>query len=100
MTRKLTWTLLTVMYVSDTSDQAAVILCKICHDTDPSGRVLRRHQGTHTDLFQCHTCDQWLHNKCCTKPALAQIMCPRCYSLLHHRNLSETLVSPLDDVEQ
>ncbi|CAG2214270.1 unnamed protein product [Mytilus edulis] len=87
-------------YVSDTSDQADVILCKICHDTDPPGRVPKRDRGTHIDWFQCDTCDQWLHNKCCTKPALAQIMCPRCYSLLHHRNLSETLVSPLDDVEQ
>ncbi|CAC5390021.1 unnamed protein product [Mytilus coruscus] len=54
-------------YVSDTSDQADVILCKICHDTDPPGRVPKRDRGTHIDWFQCDTCDQWLHNKCCTK---------------------------------
>ncbi|CAC5422960.1 unnamed protein product [Mytilus coruscus] len=87
-------------YVSDTSDQADVILCKLCRDTDPPGRVPKRERGTHIDWFQCDTCDQWLHNKCCTKPSLAQIMCPRCYSLLHHRNLSKTLVAPLEDAEQ
>ncbi|CAC5394858.1 unnamed protein product [Mytilus coruscus] len=83
--------------VPDTINDADEILCNTCGSTEPPKSIQK---DKYISWFQCDTCDQWVHNRCCTKPALARNVCLRCFSILNHRNLSEPLISPIEDMEQ
>ena len=83
--------------ISDTIDPAGEILCNICGATDPPKSIRKE---KFTDWFQCDFCDRWVHNRCSTKRALARNACLRCFSILNHRDLSQPLISPPEDMEQ
>ncbi|VDI63173.1 Hypothetical predicted protein [Mytilus galloprovincialis] len=83
--------------VPDTINDADAILCTTCGSTEPPKSIQK---DKYISWFQCDTCDQWVHNRCCTKPALARNVCLRCFSILNHRNLSEPLISKIEDIEQ
>ena len=83
--------------VPDTINDADEILCNTCGSTEPPKSIQK---DKYISWFQCDTCDQWVHNRFCTKPALARNVCLRCFSILNHRNLSEPLISPIEDMEQ
>ncbi|XP_052095900.1 uncharacterized protein LOC127731076 [Mytilus californianus] len=83
--------------VSDTINDADEILCNTCGSTEPPKPIQK---DKYISWFQCDACDQWVHNRCCTKPALAKNVCLRCFSIFNHRNLSEPLISPLEEMEQ
>ncbi|CAC5366378.1 unnamed protein product [Mytilus coruscus] len=47
--------------------------------------------------FQCVYCKRWLHEKCRKGAARKGDMCPRCYSILRHKDLStQLLLEPMD----
>ncbi|CAG2231032.1 unnamed protein product [Mytilus edulis] len=82
--------------VSDTINDADEILCNTCGSIDPPKPIQK---DKYISWFQCDACDQWVHNRCCTKPALAKNVCLRCFSIFNHRNLSEPLNSPLEEMK-
>lgn len=68
--------------------------CKVCHAAEPPNI-----KKCETDIqwYQCEYCEDWLHDKCCTGAARKENMCLWCYSILHHRNLSQPLLfEPMD----
>ena len=81
----------------ETIDQAGEVLCNTCGNTEPPKSIQKER---HIDWFQCDFCDQWVHNRCCTKRALAKNTCLRCFSILNHRDLSAPLSSSPEDMEQ
>ncbi|CAC5376505.1 RSF1 [Mytilus coruscus] len=83
--------------VSDTINDADEILCNTCGSIEPPKPIQK---DKYISWFQCDACDQWVHNRCCTKPALAKNVCLWCFSIFNHRNLSEPLISPLEEMEQ
>ncbi|CAC5358842.1 unnamed protein product [Mytilus coruscus] len=83
--------------VSHTINDADVILCNTCGNTEPPTSIQKE---KYISSFKCDTCDRWVHNRCCTKPALARNVCLRCFSIFNHRNLSEPLILPIEDKEQ
>ncbi|CAC5398337.1 unnamed protein product [Mytilus coruscus] len=83
--------------VSDTINDDDEILCNTCGSTEPPKPIQK---DKYISWFHCDACDQWVHNRCCTKPALAKNVCLRCFSIFNHRNLSEPLISPLEEMEQ
>ena len=55
----------------DTSNQADAIWCKIRDDIDSTERLhQQRERGNRIDWFLSDACDQWQHNKHCTKHAI------------------------------
>lgn len=75
--------------VSYTINNADEILYNTCGSTEPS----KPNQ-------KCDTCDQWVHNRCCIKPALTKNVCLRRFYIFYHQNLNKPLISPLEDMEQ
>ncbi|CAC5417449.1 unnamed protein product [Mytilus coruscus] len=64
--------------VSDTINDADEILCNTCGSIEPPKPIQK---DKYISWFQCDACDQWVHNRCCTKPALMKNVC-RCFSIL------------------
>ncbi|CAC5370131.1 unnamed protein product [Mytilus coruscus] len=69
-------------------------LCDICQAaTSPK----QKKRDKEVQWFQCVYCKRWLHEKCRKGAARKGDMCPRCHSILRHKDLStQLLLEPMD----
>ena len=70
--------------------------CKVCQAAEPPHLKKKEKEIL---WYQCEFYGDWLHEKCCTGAARKEDMCPRCHSILHHRNLGTQLDSEPMDAE-
>ncbi|CAC5412799.1 unnamed protein product [Mytilus coruscus] len=69
-------------------------LCDICQAATPPKQKKRDKE---VQWFQCVYCKRWLHEKCRKGAARKGDMCPRCHSILRHKDLStQLLLEPMD----